>query len=1173
VRGIFRGRRSQRPTANLLPVIIKVFAGFSKVDGEIVEADIDSSLGVLRYDFPEALYSELRKLYAEALEQSIDVNVLAQELSADLSQEQKILLGIQLFVLISKSKRPEQHLKTFYIFMNNLGVASEAIDLVYQLNTEQEPPADLRMAEGNEPLETLLVTSTQPGDIVVDSLAPSQQLTAFRFQRLILIKNSGDAAIIVRGQQIRPGDFARIFPGQRVVISEQVISHQDFVFYFNAKKDVSATQLFLAFGWDGGAFVERARSKESHLEIKFGLGATIRALRETHCTLHGKPLHAGDTVTASLQDKIQLGDESDILLSDLRRRARDMGGRFELQSSKAKYLVSNNPDLLKKGDILLSPGAAGDVLLSIQCDFEQKSGELEVIASVEPILLGGQAVRKSVQLQDGDTITIGKGQFLACHFGDRIIEEQRNLISHIEVSDLSFSYDRREHALENITISAQRGEMICIIGPSGCGKSTLLRTMAGHQRPDYGEVLINGHSLYEHLDNIRPYISYIPHEDAFDPLLTVQENIDFAAAIRCPHLSYAERKKRADIRLDELGLSERRHRRAGTDQDKSLSGGERKRLNAGLDMTSIAEIFLFDEPTSGLSSKDSEHVIEIIRSLSQNKISFVSIHQPSSRLFHLFHKALLLDRAGKMAFFGTPSEMIEYFRRAEAEEMPGTVPDAQPHLQGENLQPDFIFDVLETPLRDLSGDIIYEEDNRGHYSPARRFSPDYWRDRYQAHRLLEEVRAPKLKAETSSEQTSAIPERPRKGFEEHLVHLGTQIKRSFLSKLRNRANLITTLLEAPALAILVASVLRFSEEASYTFASAFHIPTYIFLSLVIALFLGLTNSADEIIRDRTLLARERGHGIKVWHYVAGKVVALGFFALIQCIIYLLIGNAILTVRDMFFTYLFWMFLTSMNGVVAGLFISSIVRDSKTAQNIIPLILIPQIILGGALIRYEEMNRNLDLVHRLESLFARKDKLDEFEEPNELKVPPMCEFMPLRWSYEALVVAQDTQNPLAERDRQLLKERDHLITFGENLSEPQIRRLETVKTSIAILYGMEAKSYKELRKLIELLDRTIEGDDIDRDDFELEHDPDNVRIVDIYQNEKILDLVFKAESERQGNISDDEPDEFPNVFFGVKKRYLGKAHDTLDANAAVLLLFAFAGLCAVWLSLRLRLRKV
>ena len=405
------------------------------------------------------------------------------------------------------------------------------------------------------------------------------------------------------------------------------------------------------------------------------------------------------------------------------------------------------------------------------------------------------------------------------------------------------------------------------------------------------------------------------------------------------------------------------------------------------------------------------------------------------------------------------------------------------------------------------------------------------------------------------------------------MHLSTQIKRSFLSKLRNRANLITTLLEAPALAVLVASVLRFSEESSYTFASAFHIPTYIFLSLVIALFLGLTNSADEVIRDRSLLARERGHGIKVWHYVVGKAVSLSFFALIQCVIYLLIANAILTLRDMFLTYLFWMFLTSLNGIVAGLFISSIVKDPKTAQNIIPLVLIPQIILGGALIRYEEMNRNLDFVHRLKSLFARKDMLEQFEEPNELKVPPMCEFMPLRWSYEALVVAQDTENPLATRNRELLRERDHLIGFGDDLSEPQLHRLEIVKDSIAILYGMEAKSYRELRKLLAQLDDTIAGGDIDTQDYDVPHDPDNVHIVDIYQNEKVRDLVFKAESERQADIAGQGPDEFPNVFFGVKKRYLGKVHTTLTANAIGLLLFTLAGLGAVWLSIKLRLRKV
>ena len=342
--------------------------------------------------------------------------------------------------------------------MNNLGVASEAIDLVYQLNTEQEPPADLRMAEGNEPLETLLVTSPQPGDIVVDSLAPSQQLTAFRFQRLILIKNSGDAAIIVRGQQIRPGDFARIFagparrhlrashfpPGFRLLLQCQE----------GCLRDPAVSRVWL--GWRRLRRACPIEGEPPRDQVRARGYASAPSGKPT-ARLHGEPLHAGDTVTASLQDKIQLGDESDILLSDLRRRARDMGGRFELQSSKAKYLVSNNPDLLKKGDILLSPGAAGDVLLSIHCDFEQKSGELEVIASVEPILLGGQAVRKSAQLQDGDTITIGKGQFLACHFGDRIIEEQRNLISHLEVTRSEFQLrPARARAREHHPLRAAR---------------------------------------------------------------------------------------------------------------------------------------------------------------------------------------------------------------------------------------------------------------------------------------------------------------------------------------------------------------------------------------------------------------------------------------------------------------------------------------------------------------------------------------------------------------------------------------------------------------------------------------------------------------------------------------------------------------------------------------------
>ena len=158
-------------------------------------------------------------------------------------------------------------------------------------------------------------------------------------------------------------------------------------------------------------------------------------------------------------------------------------------------------------------------------------------------------------------------------------------------------------------------------------------------------------------------------------------------------------------------MSERRDSVVGSPVKKTLSGGERKRLNIGLDMIGSSDIYLFDEPTSGLSSKDSEHVIEIIRGMAHNKIIIVTIHQPSSKLFQMFHKAILLDKGGRLVFFGTPTDMLRYFAEAEHQHQFGADLGACPSCG--TTRPEFIFDVLETPLRDLSGDIIYEENNRG----------------------------------------------------------------------------------------------------------------------------------------------------------------------------------------------------------------------------------------------------------------------------------------------------------------------------------------------------------------------------------------------------------------------------------------------------------------------------
>src|SRR6185436_12635948 len=123
----------------------------------------------------------------------------------------------------------------------------------------------------------------------------------------------------------------------------------------------------------------------------------------------------------------------------------------------------------------------------------------------------------------------------------------------------------------------------------------------------------------------------------------------------------------------------------------------------------------------------------------------------------------------------------------------------------------------------------------------------------------------------------------------------TVLRRAFTSKLRNRGNVIITMGVAPLLAVLISTILRYSDSGNYDFASAYHIPTFLFLSLIVAMFLGLTNSADDIIRDRAVLQRERNLNVRLPYYVFSKFVSLGFFALFQCVLFVLIGNYILEV--------------------------------------------------------------------------------------------------------------------------------------------------------------------------------------------------------------------------------------------------------------------------------------
>jgi ABC-type multidrug transport system ATPase subunit len=1167
-RRVMRKPRTVTEGPNLLPTLIKVLAAFARAEGEVLEEEIDSSLGFLRYDYPDAVYSELRKLFREALHEQQDLNAIAQKLATQLSDDRKILLGVQLYDLISKAGLKQEQVIAYYSFMSQLGMAAQAIDIVYQLNANEQGDTQIYQ-QGASPLEAVSFGAAEKSDVPLKDLTGDERLLAYRYHELIILKNMSGRNLIVQGRLLKPGDFCRLYPGQRIIVDEQVLTHQDLVFYFNAKKNVSLPQLFVAVNEDDEVRLEKNQSRESCLEVTFGLKVRVRALRDVDAVLNGVRLKQGAVVEATLEDHIIFHDDSELEIDDLRRRARSYGGRFQLKASKSEYLVSNNPGLLNEGDILLSPGTGGDVLLKIYCDYDRKVGRVEVLQAARPILVRGNPVRNYATLADGDTIRIDAGQVLRCNFTERLLEEERNIIRSMEVRDVVCRFRNGDVALDGISFNVQRGEMVCVMGASGCGKSTLMRMLSGQFAPVHGEVLFNGRSLYSNYESLRRYVTYVPQYDAFDEHLTIEENLDFAAAIRSPHLSRRERLRRIDSKLAELGLNERRGSVVGSAQKKTLSGGERKRLNIGLDMISSADIFLFDEPTSGLSSKDSEHVIEIIRAMSHNKLVLVTIHQPTARIFHMFHKVLLLDKGGKVVFFGTPNETLQYFADAEHMQHYGKALGAAD--VGDTARPEFIFDVLETPLRDLSGDIIFEENNRGQLVPARRYSPDYWRDKYEAYRLVKDVRgAPVTPRDAAAAAAPAPPLQRRREpirWREEWNQFTTLLKRAFFSKVRNRANLFITLAVAPSLALLIGFVLRYSESGHYDFASAFHIPTYLFMSLVVAMFLGLTNSFDDVTRDRPVLLRERNLNVRLGYYVAAKALTLAFFAIIQCALYAWVGDALLSVRGVFWVMFTALLLTVMSGIAIGLIVSSLVSESKTAVLVIPAVLIPQIVLSGALIKYEEMNRNLDFVYTVEQWFETHP--DSAQAPrSDLQVPFICEFVPMRWSYEALVYAEAKLNPLTRRQDHIQAQISELAA-KRSTSEADEDRLDDLKEALALVSGLQGRTPGEIDQKLAQIDRVIAGAPFDPKVIDAQPGP--LSAPQIYVNQKITDLVSKAEMEQLDYRLDAGRKQHMNVFFGPVKQYFGIRASVLVFNTGVMLLSTLAAFFALYFILRHQIR--
>jgi hypothetical protein len=261
----------------------------------------------------------------------------------------------------------------------------------------------------------------------------------------------------------------------------------------------------------------------------------------------------------------------------------------------------------------------------------------------------------------------------------------------------------------------------------------------------------------------------------------------------------------------------------------------------------------------------------------------------------------------------------------------------------------------------------------------------------------------------------------------------------------------------------------------------------------------------------------------------------------------LLGNYILEIRGMFWTHLALMFMTAVGSLALGLLVSSLVSDAKTAANIVPLVLIPQILMSGALIKYEDMNRNLSLVYSLTRWFHEHPTKDRGRKmDSKLQVPFVCQFIPMRWSYEEMIVAQAKLNPLTSRQERAQREIDQIV--AKRKQDPaEAKRLDELKEVLAVLSGLEAKSPGELDQYLKQIDLVL-NQKKPFDPAIFRQAKGAVTAEQVYVNQKVTDLISNAEMEQ----SDYRRGSRPNVFFGAEKRYLGFKISVFMFNTIVLI---------------------
>lgn len=526
--------------------------------------------------------------------------------------------------------------------------------------------------------------------------------------------------------------------------------------------------------------------------------------------------------------------------------------------------------------------------------------------------------------------------------------------------NINFRFPNSDNGMHDLSFNLHNGELLAIMGGSGTGKTTLLSLLNGSIKPQGGSITINGHDISE--PAAKDLIGFVPQDDLLIEELTVYQNLWYTAKLCFEGMSAEDIDKRVMKTLKDLGLDAAKDLKAGSAINKYISGGQRKRLNIALELIREPAVLFLDEPTSGLSSADTEKVINLLKELTfKGKLIIVNIHQPSSDVYKLFDRLWLLDKGGYPVFDGNPIDGITYFKKAAnyADAETSACPTCG------NVNPEIVLNIIDEKA--LS--------NTGEPSDERKTTPQEWHEIYLENR--EKMEAPAVSDVPPSDQR-----KPGK-----LKQFAIFLRRNIKTKITNIQYLCITLLVAPVLAVICAFLTRYAPPEGYTVMNNKNMVSYFFMAVIVATFIGMSGSAEEIIKDRALLKRERFLNLSYGSYIWSKIVYMAGVSLIQTFLFIIIGNAIMGLHGLFWTWWLILFITAFLASLTGLLLSQCLNSVVAIYISIPLLLIPQILLCGLVVSFSDL--------------TPKSKTGN--------VPIIGDLIPSRWSFEALAVTSFTDN--------------------------------------------------------------------------------------------------------------------------------------------------------------------